>query len=182
MAAGKLTARQKAFVEAFSKCLNATQAAIAAGYKEHSARKTGSKLRTNADINAAIAELVEMPPVEVVAGVSEIARGDIGEYIKATDDGIRIDLENKNTKLIRRISQSTTRHVSARGGETFTTRLEIEMYSRADALNKLGEYHGLWKQRVAHENPDGTAIEPVNPIVIYIPDNGRPRTHQTTNE
>lgn len=48
----KLTARQRAFVEAYAG--NATAAALAAGYSERSARSQGQRLLTNDDIQDAI--------------------------------------------------------------------------------------------------------------------------------
>ena len=52
MAKDKLTARQRAFVEAYAG--NATAAALAAGYSERSARSQGQRLLTNVDIKDAI--------------------------------------------------------------------------------------------------------------------------------
>ena len=52
MADGKLTARQRAFVEAYAG--NATAAALAAGYSEKTARSQGQRLLTKADIKDAI--------------------------------------------------------------------------------------------------------------------------------
>lgn len=77
-----LTRRNAAFVAAFLKCRNATQAAISAGYSEGSARQQGARLMANADIRAEIdahqAEVLERAKQET--GVSlertlvEIAR------------------------------------------------------------------------------------------------------------
>lgn len=52
MADGKLTARQRAFVEAYAG--NATAAALAAGYSEKTARSQGQRLLTKNDIKDAI--------------------------------------------------------------------------------------------------------------------------------
>ena len=50
--ADKLTARQQRFVDAYDG--NATQAAIAAGYSAKNARNTGARMRTRANIRAAL--------------------------------------------------------------------------------------------------------------------------------
>jgi phage terminase small subunit len=52
----KLTPRQATFVEEYLKDLNATQAAIRAGYAERTANREGSRLLSNVDIAATIAE------------------------------------------------------------------------------------------------------------------------------
>ena len=56
MATGKLTAKQQLFAAEYLVDLNATQAAIRAGYAQGSARQQGHRLLTNADIAAAVAE------------------------------------------------------------------------------------------------------------------------------
>lgn len=52
-----LTDKQEAFVREYLVDLNATQAAIRAGYSEKTAVKQGSRLLTNADIRTRIEEL-----------------------------------------------------------------------------------------------------------------------------
>lgn len=52
----KLTEKQKAFVEEYLVDLNATQAAIRAGYSQKTARKIGNENLTKPDIQQAIAE------------------------------------------------------------------------------------------------------------------------------
>lgn len=52
----KLTAKQAAFVAEYLVDLNATQAAIRAGYSARTARQIGHRLLTEVDIQAAIAE------------------------------------------------------------------------------------------------------------------------------
>ena len=51
-----LTAKQQRFVEEYLIDLNATQAAIRAGYSEKTAKQIGSRLLTNVDVEEAIAE------------------------------------------------------------------------------------------------------------------------------
>ena len=55
MSERKLTAKQERFVEEYLIDLNATQAAIRAGYSAKAAHVTGSRLLTNAKVAAAIA-------------------------------------------------------------------------------------------------------------------------------
>lgn len=54
--ADRLTPKQQRFVEEYLIDLNATQAAIRAGYSKHTARSVGSENLTKPDIAAAIAE------------------------------------------------------------------------------------------------------------------------------
>ncbi|MEE4317773.1 MAG: terminase small subunit [Erythrobacter sp.] len=74
-----MTPKQEAFAREYLVDLNATQAAIRAGYAESGARTEGSRLLANADIQNAIAELMaerakrtEVTADYVVANLREI--------------------------------------------------------------------------------------------------------------
>lgn len=54
-----MTPKQQRFVEEYPKDLNATQAAIRAGYSEDTARSIGSENLSKPDIQAALAEALE---------------------------------------------------------------------------------------------------------------------------
>lgn len=55
----KLTGKQKRFCEEYLIDLNATQAAVRAGYKQKTARSQGQRLLTNVDIQRYIAALMQ---------------------------------------------------------------------------------------------------------------------------
>ena len=59
MAANNLTAKQQAFIQEYLLDLNATQAAIRAGYSEKTAKQQASRLLTNVDVQAALREAQE---------------------------------------------------------------------------------------------------------------------------
>ena len=59
IATGKLTVKQKRFIEEYLTDLNATQAAIRAGYSKRTARQQGALNMANVAIGAAIAEAME---------------------------------------------------------------------------------------------------------------------------
>ena len=76
----EIDTRQKRFCEEYLIDLNATQAAIRAGYAKRSARQIASRLLTNDDIRAYIAELqkermvrTEITADYVLAGIKETA-------------------------------------------------------------------------------------------------------------
>lgn len=54
-----MTDKQRLFITEYLKDLNATQAAIRAGYAESGAREEGRRLLTNADIQKAIQQQIE---------------------------------------------------------------------------------------------------------------------------
>jgi phage terminase small subunit len=82
----KLTAKQRAFVDAYLVDLNATQAAIRAGYSAKTAKQAGSRLLTNVDVAAAVAAAqerrarrVEITQDEVLANLEAARTGAMGE-------------------------------------------------------------------------------------------------------
>lgn len=82
-----LTPKQSRFVDEYVVSLNATQAAIAAGYAEGSARVTGCRLLASVSIREALAERMlaiknpdAMTLEEALVELSRLARADMGTY------------------------------------------------------------------------------------------------------
>lgn len=79
-----LTAKQALFVREYLIDLNATQAAIRAGYSKKTATVQGARLLTNANVKAAVAEASEkradkldLNAERVLQAIAEVAFGDI---------------------------------------------------------------------------------------------------------
>jgi len=88
-----LTTKQQAFVEHYLRCWNRTQAAIDAGYSAHSARKQGSRLSTNVDIQAAIQERLaelKMSADEVLARLAAHARSSMADFLRVDEEEITL--------------------------------------------------------------------------------------------
>lgn len=93
MSGKKLTPKQDRFCREYVIDLNATQAAIRAGYSAKTANRTGCKLLSNAVISARIAEAVneankkaEVTSEEILANLAEIGRSKAdGEIVKNSD-------------------------------------------------------------------------------------------------
>jgi phage terminase small subunit len=88
----RLTDKQRAFCEQYLIDLNATQAAIRAGYAKKTARQIGTENLSKPVIKAAIqramvkvAEKASITVDEIIAGIKEIAFAEIGESINAAD-------------------------------------------------------------------------------------------------
>lgn len=93
MTTNKLTDKQKAFCEEYLIDLNATQAAIRAGYSEDTAKQQGSRLLTNVDVQEYVSELqeersnrVQLDADYVLQGLLDLHKICIGEKeITVTD-------------------------------------------------------------------------------------------------
>lgn len=92
----KLTKKQQQFADSYVKYGNATQAALEAGYSEHTARSIGQENLTKPDIKTYINERMKkiesnkiMDATEALQLLTSIARGKEKEtVITATPDGV----------------------------------------------------------------------------------------------
>lgn len=73
-----LTPRNQAFVDSYIVCRNATQAAIAAGYSEHTAKQQGSRLLTNADVQRAIFDASQQASARAIVTKEMVLQGLLG--------------------------------------------------------------------------------------------------------
>jgi phage terminase small subunit len=69
-----MTDKQRRFVEEYLIDLNATQAAVRAGYAVNVANRTGSRLLSNVDIKKAIEERMESKTSELIASQDEVLK------------------------------------------------------------------------------------------------------------
>ena len=158
-----LSVKQQVFVEEYLHCWNATQAAKRAGYSAKTARSIGSENLTKPDIRAAIqARLgdLKLSANEVLARLSEQARGSIQPFVKITPDGlVRFDFSNPEALdhlyLIKKIRTKRRHKVQGhgKGAETWEYEtIDVELYNAQAALFMLGKYHKLFTDRVEMDN------------------------------
>jgi phage terminase small subunit len=153
-----LTDKQRAFVEHYLVCWNASEAARRASYTGK-ANVVGPRLLANVSIQAAIQERLSalaMSADEVLARLTAQARGSMTDFL---DDDGKIDLaqarEHGALHLIK--SRSVTKD-----GE------RIELYDAQNALELLGKYHRLWTDKVEHSGPNGGPLT-VREVIIEVP-------------
>lgn len=182
-AGDSLTGKQRVFVDAYlSNGFNATEAARAAGYRGNNnvLSVTGHENLRNPKISVIVKERLNeaaMSANEVIARLSEIARGEVDNFL---DEDGKVDLKKarrlQKTKLLKKFkTKRTSKRVDTiEGGdeenrETLETSLmyeevEFEMYSAHEALRDLGKYHKLLNDR--HEIA-GLNGGPIQVNVVY---------------
>jgi hypothetical protein len=141
---------------------NGTQAARLAGYK--SPRKLAQKLLAVPEIREAIEEkvsAVSMTADEVLARISDQATSSLDDFIEVVGKGWRLDLDKARKRgklhLLRKVKEGQFGP-------------EIELKDSFKALEKLGQYHGLWDKAASN-------IGVFNAPRIVIPDDD-PRTQE----
>lgn len=142
--------KQRAFVEEYLRCWNATEAARRIGYAHPN--MAGPRMILKDSIQEVVRQRVSeiaMSTDEILLRQAEIARSDMGDFLDINSMGFVIDLaaakEKGITHLIRKVKQRTTTHIDENGSETEIHQAEIELYDAQAALNTLGKYKGLEK-------------------------------------
>jgi len=142
-----LTAKQKLFVDEYLIDLNATQAAIRAGYSPNNADKIGSELlgktRVSDAISKAMAERSKRTGVNadrVVTELAKIAFVNASDVIDADTATLKPDAAPEDTAAIQSVKVKTF-------GEDGLER-EIKMADKLKALELLGKHLGMFEDRL----------------------------------
>lgn len=162
-----LTPREARFCEEYLVDLNATQAAIRAGYSARSARAHVGRLLTNEAIACRIAELrdarstrVGVQADDVLRGLWQIAMLDIGEAFDAS--GALKPLVDMPEGVRRAIASIEIDELfNGRGGDRASVGVtrKVRFHDKIRALDLLGQHLGLWKAKVEVTGKDGGPIE-----------------------
>lgn len=169
------TRKQQLFIDSyFANGFNATRAAITAGYSEDTAYSQGSRLLKDVEIKAEVErrfdELV-LPPAEILARLSEHARGDLGDIWD--EESGQIDWKKARaagkTGLIRRFKHKTIRTTNPKGEDTEIFEDEIELQNPQKALELIGKHRRLFIDRTEISGVDGKPIE-VKGYMKFSPD------------
>lgn len=138
-----LTDKQRAFVEHYLTCWNASEAARLAKYSLKTAGSIGSENLKKPEIRAAIDQRLkdlQLSANEVLARLADLAGADMSDFIAPSGRGFKIDLKKARAlgklHLIRKLKMD--------GLET-----SIELYDVKDALVQLGRHHALFTDNIA---------------------------------
>lgn len=153
-----LQPKQRAFLEAYVQCWNATEAARKAKYKHPN--KQGPALLVNLGVRAALKEILEgtqMQPEELRGRVEARAKADMGDFLRIDQRGVSFDL----------------RKAKARGKLFLLKKLEIkegrvtklEICDPLAAQHLVGQHLGLW-------DGDGKKMDELPPDPTETPADG----------
>lgn len=164
-----LTAKQKRFVDEYLVDLNATQAAIRAGYSAKTARSVGSENLTKPDIASAIekrqkrlADKYEVNQERIVAELARIGFANMQDYMRAGPDGDPyLDFSDLTRDQAAALAEVTVEDFKDGRGEDArdVRRVKFKLHDKRAALVDLGKHLGMFKDRVEHTGPNGGPIE-----------------------
>ena len=141
-----MTKKQKRFVEEYLIDLNATQAAIRAGYSPHTAKDIGcenlAKPNISAAISLAMAERSKRTGINQDRVLQELARIGFAKITDVVDPDtakIRPDASEDDLACIQSIKIKPNE---------FGTEREVKLYDKKSALVDLGKHLGLFKDKM----------------------------------
>lgn len=145
----KLTAKQQRFVDEYLIDLNATQAAIRAGYSVNTANEQGSQLLAKLSIQQAIAEKMAerskrtgVNQDRVVLELAKIA------FVKITDI-VTSEGEIKKTATDDDLSCiESVKYKESNSDTGCSVEREVKISSKLKALELLGKHLGMWNDKV----------------------------------
>lgn len=122
--------RQQLFCEEYLKDLNATKAAIRAGYSEKTAYSQGQRLLKNVEIKNRLQEIREKIQDENIATIK-----DIEEFLSLSLNG---EMEEEVISVVAEIEGSS---------KVVKTKKQISLRDRIKAAELLGKRYGLWTDK-----------------------------------
>ncbi|WP_426751697.1 terminase small subunit [Myxococcus sp. Y35] len=156
----ELTAKQRAFVREYLVDHNGKQAAIRAGYSEHSAEVTASKLlripkvsaaieEAEAQVDEAVKDAVTVEVAEVLRELRRIAFSDIGDMVG--EGGGILDLKAMPLDARRAISSIEVEELfEGKGSERIQigTVTKLKLWSKEKGLELLAKYLKMLTDKV----------------------------------
>ncbi len=150
-----LTDKQKRFVEEYLIDLNATQAAIRAGYSEKTARAIACENLTKLDVQNAISESMKtrsertkVTQDRVIEELARIAFLDIREAFN--DDGNLLPINKMPEHVARAIGGMDIDNVRSIGDDETSQTRKVKILDKRGALELLGKHLAMFTERVEH--------------------------------
>jgi len=162
--ARELNARQKLFCIEYLKDLNASQAAIRAGYSKKNADVDGPRLLVNAGIAAEIqaamnkrAKRVEIEADKVLQEIALLAFSNMGDYIQIQKDGsFFIDFSTLTREQKASIQECTVEEYTDGHGKDArpVRRTKFKLADKGINLERLGKHLKLFTEVHEHKNAE----------------------------
>ncbi len=151
-----MNAKRQKFVAEYLKDLNATQAAIRAGYTKKNAKQAGSELLSFPDVKAAVrkgqakhSQKAELTAVRVLEELRRLAFNDIRGLFDAT--GRLKDMASLTEEQAASLALEVVRTKSG-------SRLKFKAIDKTKALELLAKHFSLLVERTEVTGPEGGPI------------------------
>ena len=171
----KLNQKQARFVQEYMVDLNATQAAIRAGYSERTAYSQGQRLLKHVEVQAQLqkamkkrAERTEITQDMVVKELAKIGFANLGDFMRVTSGGEPYyDLSDMTPEKSAALSEVTVEDFTeGRGPDARDVRrIKLRLCDKRAALVDLGKHLGMFREGASDEDvplPTTVKIEVVD--------------------
>ena len=148
--ARKLNKKQQQFVDEYLIDLNATQAAIRAGYSVHTAKEIGSENLSKPNIQEAIAKAMaersKRTGINQDRIVLELARMGLVNPADVIDPNTGEILPNATEDDLACIQSVKVKRTTK--GESVIEEREVRFYDKKSSLELLGKHLGMWNDKI----------------------------------
>jgi len=164
-----LSEKQKRFVAEYLIDLNATQAAIRAGYSAKTAQQQGSRLLSNVVVQeelsrqqSKVAQRLEITKERIVDELAKIGFANMLDYMRAGPDGDPyLDFSGLTRDQAAALSEVTVEDFKDGRGEDArdVRRVKFKLHDKKGALVDLAKMLGFIVEKHEHTGKDGAPIQ-----------------------
>jgi len=162
-----LTGKQKLFVEEYLVDLNASRAAVRAGYQGNWAGNCGRRNLQKPHVRAAIERAqaprlarIDLDAQRVLAELTKIAQANVLDYMRIDRDGEPVvDFKRLDRARASALSEVVVEELKPVDGAA-RRRVRFRLHDKLAALDKLAKHFGLYRERLGPETADGAEPQP----------------------
>lgn len=170
-----LPAKRQRFVEEYLIDLNATQAAIRAGYSARTADVQGAQLLGNLRVAQAVAEAkaersrrLALTADRVLEEVAALAFSKLGDYARWDTDSFElIDSDEIDSRAVLAVTQKTTTMTTDKGDLVIKRERGIKLHDKVASLKILAQHLGIINERPGDQAVIQNVQVVVRPIDYY---------------
>jgi phage terminase small subunit len=156
-----LTPKQRRFVEEYLVDLNATQAAIRAGYSARTAGAVGHETLKKPEVETAIHEAMaerskrtEITADRVLKEYAKLGFSDMRRFMRWGSAGVTLvehtELTDDEAAAVAEVSQTVTEA----GGS-----LKLKLHDKKGALDSIARHLGMFVDKHEHSGPGGSPVK-----------------------
>lgn len=154
-----LTDKQRLFVREYLVDLNATQAAIRAGYSADTAEQQASRLLSNVKVQEAIQKAmykreqrIEITADRVLEELAKIGFANMQDYVEWGRKGVRLRESSELTPAQAAAISEVSETITESGGS-----LKFKLHSKIVALERIGKHLGMFDDKANKDKVDPNA-------------------------